>query len=133
MSLASRRRTAQSATGQVAAAGAAGTVFAGTALETSKFEPGTLMARVLVTIGTGSLTFAPSWQVSDDNSTWENVKVENNAANVAATATTTLHLVGPKCLSGKKWVRASVLSAGATAASGDFTNFSYSYLMPSST
>ncbi len=130
MSISARRRTAQQATGQVAAAGAAGTVFAGPSLNMSRVAPGTLMARCLATIATGSLTMTPSWQVSDDNSTWENVKVANNAANVAASATTTLHLEGPACLSGKKWARAVLTGAGATATTGDFSNFSYSYCLP---
>jgi hypothetical protein len=95
-----------------------------------KVQPGTLMARCLATIATGSLTMTPSWQVSDDNSTWENVKVANNAANVALTATATVHLEGPMCLSSKRYCRAVFTGAGATATTGDFTNFSYSYQLP---
>ncbi len=130
MSLASRRRTGQQVTGQVAAAGASGTVFAGPTLDMSKVQPGTLMARCLLTIATGSLTMTPSWQVSDDASTWENVKTMNNAANVLAAATVTLQLEGPMCLSGKKYARAVATGLSATATTGDFTNFSYSYLTP---
>jgi hypothetical protein len=129
MSFNSRRRSAQLDTGQTAAAGAAGTVFAGTAIDMSRIEPGSLMARCVATIATASLTMTPSWQVSDDNSTWENVKVANNAANVALSATATVHLEGPTCLSGKKWARAVMTGAAATATTGDFTRFSYSYLV----
>jgi len=124
------RKKAIKDTGQTAIAGAAGSTFPGNALDTSQFEPGTLMARCVATIATGSLTLTPFWQVSDDNSTWEDVVVQNNAANVAITATKTVHLVAPPCLSGKKWVRAAFLSAGATAAAGDFKRFSYSYVVP---
>lgn len=132
MSLNSARRKAILDTGQVAIAGAAGSVFPGNALDTSKFAPGTLMCRLVATIATGSLTLTPRWAVSDDNSTWEVVAVQNNAANVAIAATTTLHLVAPTCVSGKKFVRCEFLSAGATAAAGDFKRFSYSFLTPGS-
>jgi hypothetical protein len=130
MSLASRRRTAQNDTGQTAIAGAAASTFAGATQDMSLVQPGTLMARCVATIATGSLTLTPSWQVSDDASTWENVKPMNNAANVAITATSTLHLEGPSCLSGKKYARAVFLSAGATATTGDFKRFSYSFCLP---
>lgn len=130
MGIAARIRTAQRDTGQTAAAGAAGTTFPGNALNTAQVQPGTLMARCVATIATGSLTFAPKWQVSDDNSTWEDVTPMNNAANVTITATATKHLEGPPCLAGKRWVRAVFLSAGATATTGDFYRFSYSYLLP---
>lgn len=130
MSLNSRRRTAQKDTGQTAIAGAAATVFEGNTLDMSQVMPGTLMARMVATIATGSLTLTPSWQVSDDASTWENVKVANNAANVAISATATVHLEGPPCLSGKKYARAVFTGAGATATTGDFKRMSYSYVLP---
>jgi hypothetical protein len=122
-------RYAQQDTGDVAAAGVAGTVFAGPTLLMSKVQPGTLMARIKGTIATGSLTFAPSWQVSDDGTVWENVVPMNNAANVTFSATATKHLEGPPCLSGKRYCRAVLTGAGATASTGDFTRFSYSYLL----
>lgn len=129
MGLSVKIRFNQKATGQVAAAGVAGTVFAGPALNTTVTVPGTISSRIVGTIVTGSLTFAPSWQVSDDAVTWENLKPMNNAANVTITATTTLVLEGPMCLNGKRWCRAVLTGAGATAAAGDFTNFSYSYAL----
>lgn len=122
-------RNTQQDTGDVAAAGVAGTVFAGPTLLMSKVQPGTLSARIKGTIATGSLTFTPSWQVSNDGSTWENLKMMNNAANVAFSATTTMHLEGPACLSSHRYVRAVLTGAGATATTGDFTRFSYDYLL----
>lgn len=130
MSFNSRRRSGQLDTGQTGIAGAAGTVFAGNAIDMSRVEPGSLMARMVATIVTGSLTLTPSWQVSDDGTTWENLKVANNAANVAISATATIQLEGPVCLSGKKWARAVFTSAGATAVvTDDFKRMSYSYLI----
>jgi hypothetical protein len=114
---------------------AAGTVVAGNTIILDKVEPGsTVVARVEMLVNTTSLTMAPSWQVSTDNSTWLNLKPMNNAANVATAAgtgsdvTTTVGLVlgGPFPF---RYARAVITTAGATAhATADKLAVSYNYV-----
>lgn len=127
MSYTSKIRSNQFDTGQLAAAGAAATVFPGNKVDNRILVPGSLMAKMTATIATASLTQAPSWQVSSDGTNWEAVRPMNNAANVALTATATINLEGPPCLQGRRYVRAVFTSAGATATTGDFYQVSYSY------
>jgi hypothetical protein len=83
--------------------------------------PGTLSAKVVMAVKTSSLTMTPSWQVSQDASTWLNVKSMTHATQVAtaagtgSTVTTTVVLDGPASLSGWKYARIIVTTAGATA------------------
>lgn len=104
---------------------AAGTVVSGGTLATQNIGNGkTLYATIAMGVKTSSLTMTPSFQHSDDNSTWVDCAPLNNAANVATaagtgslvTTTKTIPLVDARTF---KFVRAIITTAGATAHATD--------------
>lgn len=121
MSFNAKQKNGQLAVSFTVLTGAAPQVGNGSTCPMNMVFPGTLSAKVRMDVKTSSLTMTPSWQVSQDASTWINVKTMNNAAQVAtaagtgSTVSTTVNLDGPASLSGWKYARAIVTTAGATA------------------
>ena len=113
-------------TGLASATSANGVARNGTANSLATTAAGSLSIAASATIVTGSVvaTFKP--QVSLDNSTWYDVKLSNNAANVtlAATGDLALQLMD---LSGWKFFRVVATLSGAVTAAGDLTSVSYVY------
>lgn len=70
-------------TAQLFTAGAAAKYIYGNVRNTQTVKDGTLIAVVLASAKTNTLTITGFWQVSDDNSTWIDVVPQNNAARVA--------------------------------------------------
>ena len=73
--------------GLAAITGNVNTVVAGdakglTAIATASIKDGTLSALFTLLAETNTITLAAGWQVSQDNSTWYDFPVENNAALV---------------------------------------------------
>jgi hypothetical protein len=93
----------------------------GTALTTNQIHPGSLVAKVAVTIVTGSVVATFKWQVSDDNSTFYDLKLPNNAAEVTITATATRAIPAPDGVGSWKYVRPVITLSGAPTAAGDLT------------
>ncbi len=116
------------------AATAVGIVAAGTGLtgalvvDNAKVAEGTaLAAELTVAISTGSLTLAPKFQGSADNTNWVDLHMVNNAANVALSATGTTVVCLP-CKVPFRYVRLVVLTAGATGASADTYAVKYHWI-----
>lgn len=127
-------RNNQLATGTTAATGASGTTIAGPTLAMNEVTPGTASALVYAQATTSTLTLTPKWQVSADGSTWRDVKLPNNAANVVLVTGTgsavasTVVVVAPDAVYGWFYARCSLLTGGTTASTGDEYSISYNYL-----
>jgi hypothetical protein len=93
----------------------------GTAQTTNSIQPGSLIAKVAVTIVTGSVVATFKWQVSDDNSTFYDLKLPNNAAEVTITATATKAIPAPDGVCSWTYVRPVITLSGASTAAGDLT------------
>ncbi len=110
-----------------------GTTTGGSALATNGIELGTLSCLFTVEAETTSLTFTAKFQVSDDDSTWYDLAGDaQNPANVTLATGTggddaviTRVLPVPTPVAGWKYVRAAVVSAGATGAATDTYAFSF--------
>lgn len=99
----------------------------GTSISLATVAAGSLSIAAVATIATSSVvaTFKP--QVSLDNSTWYDVKLSNNAANVTATASANLALQLAD-LTGWKFFRVvATLSGASTDPLADFTKVDYVY------
>ena len=122
------------ATGTTAATGASGTTIAGPTLPMNDVHPGTLSALHYAQATTSTLTLTPKWQVSADGSTWRDVKLPNNAANVVLVTGTgsavasTVVISAPDAVYAWSYARLSVLTGGTTASTGDEYSTSYTYL-----
>lgn len=108
-------------------AGASGSTVNGTGLHMGAPGKGVkdLSALVTVVVTTGSLTFTPKWQVSNDNSTYVDATPENNAANVAISASASKAISAPAAARGWKWARLALTVGGATGATADTYAISY--------
>jgi hypothetical protein len=115
-------RTSQ--VGLASATSANGVARNGTALPLELIAAGSLSVACTATIVTGSVvaTFKP--QVSNDNSTWYDVRLSNSAAlvTVAASASLALQMAD---LSGWKFFRMVATLSGAATAAGDLTQVDY--------
>lgn len=109
---------------------AVGTTYASNSVQTYQIVPGTLSAYFKTVIGTSTLTFTASWQVSNDNTTFYDVKSHNNVANVAVSASSTLILNAPDAAFGWKYARVQVTTGATAAATGTGDNYDvrFSYL-----
>ena len=98
----------------------------GNSISLATVAAGSLSVAAQATIVTGSVvaTFKP--QVSLDNSTWFDVKLSNNAANVTLAASGALALQLAD-LSGWKFFRVVATLSGAATAAGDLTQVDYVY------
>ncbi len=110
----------------------AGSTTGGTAVSTAGLEKGTLSCQVDLLAETNTITLTPVWQVSDDKSTWYDLKASTGAAQVAqctgtagADTVTSAVLACPQEAIGWKFVRAAVRNAVATGATGDTYVFTY--------
>jgi len=135
MSFNNRVKNLQNALASTVLTGAAPQVGAGNTVLMNNVMPGTLSAKIVMAVKTSSMTMTPSWQVSEDNSTWVNAKGFNNPAYVAtaagtgSTVTTTIQLMGDMALSGHRYVRAIVTTASGTADGvADAYSCSYSWI-----
>lgn len=93
-----------------------------------------LVMNVTAAITTTSLVVQTLWQVSDDGTTWRTLYPMNGAAYVQVAATGTGSLVTTNyCVAANGWnpskqfIRAAVLSTGATGAAGDNVTISYGF------
>ncbi len=104
------------------------------ALDTSRVGPGSLSARVYWSVYTDTMTLTGKWQGSDDNSTWRDIKTENNAAHVVlqtSTGTGAEYVKCPECIGGIPYVRFSLVSGVASGTAGDTYSMSYRYMAKS--
>lgn len=103
-------------------------------MQEDKVADGSLSAYLILTAATSSVTITPSWQVSNDGSTWQTIKLStlNTAAIAVATGaqnvTTVVH--PPSCVYGYQWARCLLNVAGATGAGTDLYSIGYSYKQP---
>lgn len=128
MSFNQRLRANQQALAATAATGVIGTQVVGNPFPVKNMAPGTsLAAKVTVVIVTGSVTLTPSWQGSQNGSSWEDLYGKNNAANVALSASGSRSIL----LEGQPpylFVRAVATVGGASATSSDTVAMAYHYL-----
>lgn len=117
------------------ATSANGTARNGTALPTNLAHPGTIVAQCYSIITTADVAATFKVQVSKDNgTTWYDLKLANNAANVAtavgtgAPVETFLALQLPVCVSSYLQVRVVATLAGASTAAADKTQVDFQYI-----
>ena len=123
-----RRVTLSADTGNLDAITAGGGEVAGSAVRTGQFAQGTLQALVEVTIATGSLTIAPKWQVSDDDSTYYDLREGSGPAPVTFTATGSRVLAAPEAARAWKFARPALVVAGADATAADTYSITSRYV-----
>ena len=114
--------------------GAAPQTVTGNTVLMNDVMPGTMSANVYANAKTNLLTITAKWQVSDDNSTWVDVKLPNNAANVVVVTGTgasvpgTVCLVAPDAVYGKRYSRVVCVSGvGVGDATDDAASISYNW------
>ena len=117
----------RSTVGLASATSANGATRNGATLALGFAEPGSLSVQVDLTIVTGSVVGTFVMQVSNDATTWYDVRPTNNPAPTTSAATATLALC-PQNLAGWKFFRCNALLSGATTAAGDLTAITYRYL-----
>lgn len=113
---------------------AAGSDGAGATVLMAKVEPGSLSATVTVDAETNTLTLTPVWQVSNDNSTFYDAQVSNNAAQVAlatgtagADAAVTKVISAPPAVYGWRYARCNARVGVTTGTSNDTATIAYNY------
>ena len=112
-------------TALASATSANGTARNGATIQTGAYAPGSLSMYVGVTIVTGSVVATAKVQVSDDNSTFYDLKPMNNAAAVTVTATGSIVIAIDSSAHGWKFARGVVTLSGAATAAGDLTEATY--------
>ena len=122
----------QQKVGLALATSANGTGRNGAAISLAEVAAGSLSVIAYSTITTASVaaTFQP--QVSNDNSTWYDVKLVNNASAVATAVGTgvaveTFLALAMADLTGWKFFRCKATLAGAATAAADKTQVDYQY------
>lgn len=115
----------------------AGTTTGATTLPVDLIHPGTLSCEYLIDAETNTITISGIWQVSDDGSTWVDVRGANNAAVVVlgtgtagADASVQVVLDAPAAVYGARFVRAAVRNGVATGAAVDTYSMKYRYAKP---
>lgn len=113
---------------------AAGTDKAGATLLMLLVKAGSLSSLVTVDAETNTLTMTARWQVSNDASTWVDVVVPNNPANVAlatgtggADAAVSRAIAAPEAVYGWRYARLVVQNGVATGATADTYAIGYCY------
>lgn len=103
-------------------------------MSSEKVVDGTLSAYLIITAATSSVTITPSWQVSNDGSTWTTVKLSSLNSPAIAVATgaqnVTTVVAPPQMVHGYQWARCLLNVAGATGAAADTYSIGYSYKQP---
>lgn len=112
----------------------AGSVIAGNTVDTSRLAKGTLSALVTVDCETNTLTMTAKWQVSNDASTWVDVALTNNAANVTLTTGTSSAdadvakaIVAPDAVFGWTYARLVIVTGVVTGNAVDTYSIGYCY------
>lgn len=128
----------QSMAGLASATSNNGTARTGAVLDLRKVEPGSVVVFCHSAITTSSVVATFKLQVCDDadpsTGTWYDLKLPNNAANVATAAGTgsnvdTYVALGGGTISGAvHWFRAVATLSGASTNSADVTEVAYKYL-----
>ena len=127
MSLATRLKVNRQAISETGLSGASGSTFAANSIEPGRAVPGTMTARAAISILAGSCTVSPKWQVSDDASTWVDLKPANNAAIVGISSSTTLWLQGPPAISANRYARLALLTSGSSTTTSATLLWTVSY------
>lgn len=89
-----------------------------------------LVAHLILTAATASLTIKAWWSVSNDNSTFLTMANDAGAADTAlvtGVANTTKAITAPRGVLSYKFARCMLLVGGATGAAGDLYSIGYSY------
>lgn len=121
-------------TGLTLAQSTNGTVRTGATLLMDFTAPGGLLILARSEITTASVAATFTLQVSNDTTTWYDVKLPNNAAAVATAAgtgsavVTTLALTVPEGVYAAKYLRCNAVLAGAGTVSVDKTSVVYQYV-----
>lgn len=102
-----------------------GTARNGATLQTGAYTPGSLSVLCSATIVTGSVVATFKVQVSDDDSTYYDLKPMNNAASVTIAATGSVVLSVDSSAHGWKFARIVATLSGAATAAGDLTQCAY--------
>lgn len=119
------------ATTSTGIAGASGTVVTGSSVPMIDVQQDTLTALVTLTVETNTVTLVPSWQVSNDGSTWYDVQGSAGSTRTGTGSTATYSEVlklGTVC-----WRYARVkVTVGVTTAvnTKEFYAVSYTYKSP---
>lgn len=122
--------------GLASATSANGTARDGAALTTELVHPGMLSAYCSGSIDTSSVIATYKIQVSVDGTTYVDLKMPNNAANVATaagTGSTVAHvfvLEVPLCVHAYPYFRVVATLSGASTAAADVTSVTYRYIQP---
>src|ERR1700722_7686577 len=118
----------------------AGTVTPGNAIFMGRTaqKVANLSATVNVTAATATLTWLGKWQVSPDNTNWQDVHTSNNAAYVVITtgtaaATGNICYDAPPAVYGAAFARFVLINGVATGGTTDLYAISYNYRQLSST
>lgn len=127
-----RLRAGQNALASTGIAGAAATVVTGNSISMSSITPGTLSALVTLIVETNTVTLIPSWQVSNDGSTWYTVQGSNGSTRTGTgTTATTNEVLALKDTVTWRYARVAVTVGVTTAVvSKEFYSVSYTYLAP---
>lgn len=121
-------------TGLSLATSANGTVRNGATLNLDFSAPGALLVLASSEITTSSVAATFAMQVSNDGTTWYDVKLPSNTSNVATAAgtgapvATTLALTVPSGVYAAKLFRCNAVLAGAATAAADKTSVVYQYV-----
>jgi hypothetical protein len=130
--MAIQKRT--SAVSLASATSANGTARNGTALAMELVHPGTILAECVGSITTASVVATYKLQVSMDNSTWIDLKLTNNAANVTiaggggSALDHAVALYVPKAVAAYKFLRCVATLSGAATAGADVTAVTFRYI-----
>jgi len=117
----------------------AGTATGMNSVDMSQVLPNTLHARCQLTAATSTITLALRWQVSNDNSTWEDVLLGGQDVVAALTdlivttgtaAIKKVHMSAPDAVYASRYARIAVVVGVTTGAAGDLYDVSYSYQRP---
>lgn len=113
-------------------AGAAATVVTGNSISMASITPGTLSALVTLTVETNTVTLIPSWQVSNDGSTWVTVQGSNGTTRTGtASPVVTSEVLALKDSIVWRYARVAVTVGVTTAVNTkEFYAVSYTYLAP---
>ena len=116
------------------ATSANGSARTGATLNIDFSAPGALLVLATSEITTSLVAATFTMQVSNDGTTWYDVKLPNNAAAVAPAAgtgspvTTNLALTVPASVYAAKLFRCNAVLAGAVTVSADKTSVTYQYV-----
>ncbi len=107
---------------------------AGPVIETRLVQPGQMICLLSVEPETASITAAPRWQVSDDNSTWKQLTDPTGdlgsgwgTGTTGDDAAVERAIPCPLAAWGSRWVRPAIQVGGATGGTADLYSFTLKY------